>query len=272
MKRQIRILVALAGTAFAGSSEISFAQKIASNPYAPLETTKPVWPPFYKPVENDAAYQTLMANGWCKPNGWRAKEYYQSKLLDINALPQTNFKGTIASKNGGLLTATDEKSGKTYTLIVHDNQAISNVRLNGKVSVEAMKPGDVVRFVTRVDSAGNGLEPIRQIELFTPSRDQLQAVEPNRLQNCVGKILRCDGDRLVVQPPPGKINRVSVVLAPEVEITARIADHLRADVGDAVTAKGRVFHSTVINQTLFFADELDIAAVKPLGTKIASTK
>lgn len=246
------------------------AQSITSNPYAALETTKPVWPPFYKPDPEDAAYANMMAMGWCKPNGWRAQTFYQSKMMDVNVLPQVSFKGTVTSMQSGMLTAVDEKEGTSYSLIVHENPAISSVRLSGKASSEALAIGAVVRFVTQVDAKGAGLEKIKEIELITASSEQPEAIQANRTQNCVGKILRRDGMKLTVQASSGKIRRLTVELADDAVITARLTDYTRAVVGDAVSAKGRVFYSPVIDMTLFFADELDIAAVNPLRQQPAA--
>jgi hypothetical protein len=264
---------------FVGVAAAAVALPVAANAQVPIAnaykadaTTKAVWPPFYKPDKQDAAYAEMMANGYCKPNGWRAQSFYQSKMLDVNTLPSASLKGKITEVKQGLVTAFDDKQAKAFSLIIHENPAISSVHLNGKATTDALVPGAMVRFVARVDASGQALDKLSEIELTTPGRDHLEPVEPQKSQNVVGKILRRDGAKLVVQAPPGKIARVTVELATNAVVNAHLAEHARAAVGDEVSGKGRVFHSDVINKTLFFVDELDIAANAPLGPKAKTTK
>jgi hypothetical protein len=271
--RTTRLLFALsiAGSLFCTTNVE--AQKISDSPYKGLESAKGVWPPYYRPDPSDAMYTQMMANGWCKPNGWRAQEYYKSKMVDVNALPESSFSGVIKVIEPGKITAFDEKHGTTMSLIVHNDAKISNVGVHGKASKDELVPGAFVRFVGQVDENGNVAGALDQIELAVPDKLVSAAITPGQVQNLFGTIQRREGDQLILGASAGKIRRLTVTLAPQVEVTVRITDYTRVNVGDPVTAKGRLYRGAAskTDAPLLFSDELDIA-VQSLAKVKAPTR
>ncbi|MCE9605575.1 MAG: hypothetical protein K8U03_11840 [Planctomycetia bacterium] len=253
-----------------GVSSSAFAQADANNPYKQLESTKGVWPPFYKPDPQDETYTKLMAEGWCKPNGKRAQNYYLSKMVDVNKLPEFAFEGKITGMHKGSMSATDSRSGESMLVMIHEDPSISQVIVHGKGTKEMLTTGKFVRFVGRVDATGACAEKIESIELTTPGVSLITPVEPNKTQNLFGKIVRRDGERMVVLAPTGKVHRLTFELAPEAAVETRVSDYRSAGVGDTIKVKCRIFRSTTPVQAFCFADELDVVATTKV--QVAKTK
>lgn len=231
------------------------AQVINTSPYAGMDRTKSKWPPFYRPDPSDAAYTKMMAEGWCKPTGWRAQQYYLSKLVDVNALPESSFKGKITEINPGLVKAVDEQ-GKSITLIAHPDKSISYVQVQGRASRDALQVGEFIRVVARVDGSGRIREPVAKVELVSPMKGDL--VTANRQQNIIGKIVKVDGPHLVFLAQGPKTQRLTMDLADGAAVTALFGDLSHVSVGDPFTAKGRIYNGAVGVGNFFFAEELEV--------------
>lgn len=251
-----------------GGSTASAQVAAANNPYKELDSGKGVWPPFYKPDPSDAAYSKLMADGMCKPNGKRAQNYYLSKMVDVGTLPEFSFEGKISTMETGGVTATDNRNGEKLIVIIHESPAISRVNVKGSGTKESLVVGSHVRFVGRVDESGACREKIDQIEVVAASMIGAAPVEPGKLQNLAGKIVRRDGDHLVVLASTGKVRRLTVELDPEVQVAARLGDYHFAKVGDPVKMKGRILRMTTPAYTFCFADDFEVET----ATKIGPTK
>lgn len=269
-----RIVAAIAiGVSVASS--VAFAQVAdGNNPYKGLESTKPVWPVFYKPDPSDATYTKLMANGMCKPTGRRAQEYYKSKMVDVNKLPETSFEGKITALGNGVMTIVDSRTNESMTVFVHASPAISRVNVHGKGSTELLTMGSFIQFVGRVDPAGVAVEKIDHVELISGRTAPAVAVEANKLQTLTGKIVRHEGTHLVVLTSSVKLHRLTIDLSPAVEVSAHYSDYHLASVGDTAKFQGRILRSTVAGQTFCFADDLDVVAnalVHPPKTDATAT-
>jgi hypothetical protein len=254
-----RVVVLCAAVACCVASDAS-ARAPANNPYASLDSTKGVWPPFYKPDPNDAKYLKMMADGVCKPTGKTAQAFYQSKMVDVNKLPEFSLEGKITEVAGGSVTAVDSKTGESFLILVHEDRTISRVRVEGKGTKEMLAAGAFVRFVGKVDASGTVADKLDKIELTTPGMHPTTPVKPNEMQNLTGKILRHDGEHLVVNATSGKVRRLEVDLKDDAAVAACVADHRYASVGDKVTMKGRILRVANPAQVFCFADELDITA------------
>lgn len=251
------------------------AQAPANNPYAGLESTKGVWPPFYKPDPNDAKYLKMMADGVCKPNGKTAQAFYQSKMVDVNKLPEFSLEGKISEVAGGSVTAVDSRTGESFLILINEDRTVSRVRVEGKGTKDMLSAGAFVRFVGKVDTSGTVADKLDKIEVTTPGMHPTTPVKPNEMQNLTGKILRHDGEHLIVNAPSGKVRRLEADLKADAEVSACVADHRFASVGDKVTMKGRILRVTNPAQVFCFADELDIVSagvIKPAATKAVATK
>jgi hypothetical protein len=231
------------------------AQVINTSPYAGMDRTKSKWPPFYRPDPSDAKYSQMLAEGWCKPTGWRAQQYYLSKMVDVNALPESTFRGKISEINPGLVKAVDEQ-GKSVTLIAHPDKSISYVQVQGRASREALQVGEFIRVVARVDGSGRIREPVAKVELVSPMKGEL--VTANRQQNIIGKIVKVDGTQLVFLSQGPKTQRLTMELADGAAVTAFFGDLSHAAVGDPFTAKGRMYNGAVGVGNFFFAEELEL--------------
>ena len=269
MRLLSRVVVAVTvGALGIGGVTASAQAPAANNPYKELDSGKGVWPPFYKPDPSDAAYSKLMADGMCKPNGKRATNYYLSKMVDVSTLPEFSFEGKISTLEVGGVTATDDRNGEKLIVMIHESPAISRVNVKGSGTKESLVVGSHVRFVGRVDESGACREKIDRIEVVAPSMIGAAPVEPGKLQNLAGKIVRRDGDHLVVLAPTGKVRRLTLELAPEAQVSARMGDYHFAKVGDPVKMKGRILRMTTPAYTFCFADDFEVeTAAKIVPTK-----
>lgn len=236
----------------------TYGQAIVDSSYRPLEIAEPSWPPFYKSDPGDAKYSRLMAGGWCQATGKRAREYYASKLLDVNALPSSMFEGKITQIGTGRIEVCDDHRGSKVIFIIHDNSAVSSVSVRGKTTLAALAQGAFVHLVASVDDSGEVREPVERLELTTATRHPPERVVPNRSQNLGGTILRHESSQLILGMPPGKIHRVTIHLTPQAEVTVELSDYRLASVGDTVSAKGRIYHSVAPEPTLLFVEQLDV--------------
>lgn len=244
-------------------TEAAFAQVINNSPYAGMEKNKSKWPVFYRPDPQDAAYTKMMAEGWCKPTGWRAQQYYQSKMVDVNALPESSFKGKITEINNGLVKAIDDK-GKSVTLIAHPDKAISYVQVQGKASREALQAGEFIRVVARADGSGRIREPVAKVELVSPLQGEL--VTANRQQNIIAKIVKVEGSQFTLLAQGPKTQRLTMDLADGAAVTALFGDLSHVAVGDTFTSKGRAYNGAVGVGNFFFAEELEVQLSAELKT------
>lgn len=247
--------------------EEAFAQTTAANDaYKPLELTKPRWPAFYKPDPNDAKYSKMLSDGNCKPTGKRAREYYLSKLVDVNKLPEFAFTGKVAGAADGALKVVDDASGENLIVVLHPG--VSRVIVAGKGTTDLLTSGVFIRFVGRVDAHGIGSEAIDRFEIISPSREAPAPIEPNKLQSLTGKLIRRDGEHLVVLTASSNHRRLEVDLKPDADVVTRLSDYRYAAEGDAVKFRGRILRSTP-GRTFCFAEDLEIATATrpPYNTK-----
>lgn len=237
-------------------TDFATAQVINNSPYAGMDKTKSKWPPFYRPDPSDAKYTQMLSEGWCKPTGWRAQQYYLSKMVDVNALPESTFKGKISELNHGLVKATDEQ-GKSVTLVAHPDKSISYVQVQGRAAREALAVGEFIRVVARVDGSGRIREPVAKVELISPMKGEL--VTANRQQNIIGKIVKIEGTQYIVMAQGPKTQRLTMELADGAAVTALFGDLSHVSIGDTFTAKGHIYsNATAGVGNFFFADELEV--------------
>lgn len=255
-----RFIVTLVAVLCVSSGGFVCAQAPLSSTYQPLAAPKSTWPPFYKPDPTDAKYSKLMAEGWCKPTGRRAREYYASKLLDINALPPASFEGAIKDVQLGRITAVDPKTSATMTVVVHDDLSVSRVVVEGKATPELLVNGCFLRFVGTVDDEGKVEEVINQLELTTSGARRPEPVVPHRKQNIYGTVLRREGSKFILSTTnSGKISRVYVEVAPQAEVSLLLTDYRYAGAGGTVKVKGKIYRGTAADPlSLLFAEDLTI--------------
>lgn len=247
-----------------------FAQPPASgstSPYAGLQRTKPVWPPFYKPDPSDAKYAALMARGSCNVTGNRAKVYYVSKMMDVNVLPDASFQGTITKIQNGLITATDDTQTKSVYLMVHDSPSISSVLVHGPAAAEVLQTGGFVRFVGKVDGEGHVVKPVQSLEITAPEKSE--PIVDGREQVLTGKIVRTEPHKLTVLSTSQRIRRLSIDLASDLKVEVALHDVRLASVGDSVTVEGRMYRPSADAPAFFFAEQLDVTLAAPLKPKPA---
>ena len=245
---------------------VSFGQQITTNPYAKLERTSATWPPFYKPDPTDAQYSKLMAGGWCQVTGKRARLYYESKRLDVNTLPTSTLRGKITEIRPDGITVVDEKSpAQSIHLVVHEDLQISSVRVQGKASREAIQVGEFVHFVGAVNETGLVREVVNQIDLISPQRSE--PIVSNHVQNISGKIVHVHGRQLTILSAAEKVRRLTLELGTEASIAVNLNSIRHASVGDSVAVEGRIYRGLVGEQTIFFAEELNVTLANPLRPK-----
>jgi hypothetical protein len=249
-----------------GSADALFAQTFV-DPYGKVQQSEPgKWPTFYKPSPEDAKYDYMVANGYCKVGGWRWTEYYKTKEMDVNILPEAEFNGHLVTPTkAGQLAGRDDE-GHAMGFIIHPLTAVSRVTVHGDGLLEALEPGRLVRFVANVDKQGHASEPLSRVELIAPGLVASEEAVVGSNRSLVGKIVRREGHELSVLLEKGKIRKLSLELTSDVRVTVNLADISLAAPGDGITARGRLWHPDDAPTTsALFASELTVTLSRPLG-------
>lgn len=265
MPKVITLLAALAwSTSIAGAQ----AQLFEANPYAGDEARAPGrWPPYYKETDEDATHALMYAMGWCKPGGWRSREFYAKKYVDVNALPEGTFQGLFATAAPGSIAARDEAQ-QPYQIMIYPDASISSVTVRGSASPEALTRGQYVRLVGIPDASGRVAQPVERIELTTADRIRPEAVKVGSQSRIIGRVVGHSGKQVQVAIERGKLRKVTFDMADDCRITVNGSEYRWAQAGDPMTGKGKVFIPDYgAKRTMLFASELTITLSKPLDAE-----
>jgi hypothetical protein len=257
-------VVVLAGSA-------AFGQLGSYNPYAPYVEDKPSadgtapWPPFYKPKQVDPKHALKYAMGWCR---WKPEKYQYdpSDLVDVSRLPEVSHTGRfLAAVEGGFTALGD--NFEPLPVMVHANPAVTRVRVRGEAVPVGLQKGMVVRFTGKIDEQGRGLEPIGEVQVFSPSPQfRFPDLVPHEKRTLVGTVAWCRAGELAIVPQQGDIRRVTVRLASDVKIEVNSSDYTLASEGDEATVKGHLYRpDSKLSSGVVFATQIELRLAQPLG-------
>lgn len=240
------------------------------NPYAAIEEPPPPlaadgtiqWGVFYKSATLQQAYERLWSLGACRGSNRAITVPVAENKLVIDRLPEADFRGVVQATTGdlagGMVAFADEGTHDTLVAQLHP-AGVSRLSVRGTVPSAAVATGTVVRFRTRVDAAGRGLDPIDALEIVVPPEGyRPDPVRPGAVEMIVGVVQTIRRGSIVLRVDAGAIRRVTVAVAETVTVTVdaprldlvsagdRIEVRGRLWTGDGAMAGGTVFASDVI--------------------------
>lgn len=252
--RFVAVLATVAAMAFLADE--SPAQPLAYNPYADAHDPLPPvaadgtlrWGSFYKSAAIQKSYERLWNMGACRGTNKAITVPVERNKLIIDNLPEESFSGRVRGATGTLaggMVAFTEGANVDPTAAVLVAQlhpaGVSHVRVGGRTSVAAIKPGMSVRLRAQVDDKGRALEPVHAIDIVTPPADfKPDPVRAHTLETIVGTVVQSRSNLLLVKIDAGRIRRVSVPLADAPEVM--IVDASQLDLiapGDEIEITGR---------------------------------
>jgi hypothetical protein len=226
------------------------------NPYAgapdlpppPLATDGTIqWGTFYKSASVQQAYERLWNLGACRGTNKAITKPVQDNKMIIDRLPEAEYHGTVkavtGSLAGGLIAYTEDDGSNpaspVYVIQLHP-AGVSAVRVSGPGSPAMLVPGMSLALLATVDTKGRGREPINEVTIVTPAATFVpDAVEPDRRSRIVGRIVSLRGQTLVLHVNAGKVRRLALTLASDVDV---LVDAAQTDViaeGDSLRIVGR---------------------------------
>ncbi|HEX4147908.1 MAG TPA: hypothetical protein VHY20_02930, partial [Pirellulales bacterium] len=162
------VLAAVLGCLLWGQT--ASAQLLVSDPYAgDPKSDLSQWPVLYKLPPSHTLWYYQM--GFCGLAGKGADYqawYNRHSQFNVNALPETTWEGRVKKTGDGLVEAVDEQ-GKGALMIINASRSVSNVHVMGAAEQSMLKLGKWVRFIGKVSPAGRVLEPVTQLEFYTPA-------------------------------------------------------------------------------------------------------
>lgn len=266
MKYRTMLSLALLGTLLAAPG---WGQQPKYNPYAQFQKNPPVlpdgtinWPPFFKSAATEARFQMYFKMGSCKGTNPRINNMLKDNKVEVNELSVVSLSGRAAQVSAAGVQM-KETSGITDTLFVHP-MGVSRISVTGKIPESTVVAGMTLRFVGQVDERGNGTEPIRSIEVITPT----DKVKPPKVfggqsQTIIGTVLKREGNRLQMVVNSAGIKRLNVMVDAntQVEVNGSSLDLLWP--GDEISVKGHLYlgEGTSTGRAIF-ADDLIVTKAK----------
>lgn len=239
MRRVLLSLFALLICCQAGN-----AQLLVSNPYAgDPKSTLPRWPVLYKlPPSHKASYYAMGYCGLCGKGPHYQQWYNKHATFDVNALPEISWQGRIKTATARAVEAVDDQ-GKPALMLMYPNRKVSDVHVVGPAEPGMLKLGSSVRFVAKVDDAGRVVEPVAQLEFYTPQRDdELPLVVPGGNQLIAGRLVRHLPGGWELRPARRcQFNGIEFSLTEKPGLTVDVAEVAAVHVGQQVTVRGRLF-------------------------------
>jgi hypothetical protein len=206
------------------------------------------WGTFYKSADMQRTYERLWNMGACRGTSKAITVPVQNNKVLIDRLPEGEFTGVVQGMSGPLAggvvafvpagTATQDAA---FFAQLHP-AGVTRLTVTGPITMDAIRPGMVVRFRAVVDERGRAAEPLRALTVVTPGSGFVpDAVRPGHDDTLVGTVVSCRMKTLVVRIDAGSVRRVTCPLADDAVATV---DGSRFDLvtpGDAAEVKGRLW-------------------------------
>lgn len=246
------------------SAAAAQAQFRPYDPYAPQVEEPPIssdgkvnWPSFYASAQTEQRYRDLWNSGSCGGSRKDLLAYFQSNKLDINKLGEGSIQGkAMQGDQSGVVVATGDN--KLQSIVIHP-AGVTKVSVTGSMRLADLRPGMIVRCLTKIDSTGRGQTPIESLEVFTPSGpESLVAVTPNEDRTVSGRVVSLRGERLQLHVEAGTIHKVALPVNDKTQVRVSGSSLALVGPGDEVEAKGRMMGAVKNNLPTIFASEVTV--------------
>jgi len=233
-----------------------WAQPSPYNPYAESHDPLPPvaadgtlhWGPFYKSAAIQKSYERLWNLGACRGTNKKITTPVERNKMVIDNLPEESFTGLVRATTGtlagGMVAFTEgasEDSNAAVLIAQLHPAGVTHMQVGGRSSIAAIKPGMTVRLRAQVDNKGRAADPVRSLDIVTPPDGFIpDPVRPGTLDTVVGTVVQCRNGMLLLNVDAGKIRRLALPLADDVE--TMIVDAAQLDLvapGDQVEITGR---------------------------------
>ena len=253
-------------------SATAFAQQAPYDPYAKPteEDLTPVrpdgklnWPPFFKTQALESRFQEYAAMGSCTGSRKDVVSKLSDNKVDVNRLPEKSLTGVAVKAGQGMLGITD--SQRQSLLVLMHPAGVSKVSVTGTMSPADLRPGMMIRFAGRIDEHGKGLEPVEQIEVFTPEAGYKgKEVVADRQQKIEAAIVRAHGTVLQLMVKPGRLHKLTFQTNENPMVLVSDTTLSLVSAGDEVSTKGHTYSSAGANVVqVLFASEITVKKVFP---------
>jgi hypothetical protein len=248
--------IALAALAAGATSAAALGQGAAYSPYADSRQLAPVapdgtirWGTFYKTAAIQQKYEYLWSIGACRGTAPDIVATVNANKLEVDALPETEFIGTVRGVAGGLAGgvvafAEAGKGGQDdQPLVAQLHPAgVTRLAVSGRTSADILRPGLTVRFATTVDAKGFAREPLAALAVITPPQPmRAVAVVAKEPGTVVGTVTQIKKGTLAVRVNAGRIRTLSIPLAADAVVTIDATAPELAAAGDTIKLKGRLW-------------------------------
>lgn len=271
--------IVLAALAAAATSAAALGQGAAYSPYADSRQMAPVapdgtirWGTFYKTPAIQQKYEYLWSIGACRGTAPDIVATVNANKLDVDALPETEFIGTVRGVAGGLaggVVAFVEagKGGKDdQPLVAQLHPAgVTRLAVSGRTSADILRPGLTIRFATTVDAKGYAHEPLAALDVISPPQPvravAVMAKEPGTV---VGTVTQVKKGTLAVRVNAGRIRTLSIPLAADAVAMVDATIPELAVAGDTIKLKGRLWTGEgAMGAGTVFASDVSIHKAEP---------
>lgn len=283
MPHHARPLVWIAIAAFATGALPSAAcgQGAAYSPYADSRHLAPVapdgtlrWGTFYKTAAIQQRYEYLWSIGACRGTARNIEATVSANKVDLDALPEAEFIGTVRGAAGGLAGGVIAfvEAGKVgddvQPLVAQLHPAgVTRLTVKGRASADILRPGMTVRFATAVDAKGHAHEPLAAFDVISPPQPvRAVAVVAQEQGTVVGTVTQVRKGTLVVRVNAGRIRSLTIPLADDAVATIDATVPELASAGDTIKLKGRLWTGEgAMGAGTVFASDVTIHKAEPAG-------
>lgn len=249
---QLLVLAALLSGALVPSVR---AQVVPYNPYVDSQPLPPLapdgtiqWGTFFKSAEIQKKYEHLWKLGACRNTNPDITIPVAANRLNVDALPEEEFRGMVRAVSGGLaggtVTFIRGEGGRADEppLVAQFHPAgVTRSIVTGRSSAAILKPGMTVRLTTTIDAKGRAAEPVGEFEIISPPDGPPVPVVVGTPGVVVGTVTQFRKGVLDVRVEAGRVRRLLVPLAEDAVATIDAAELELVSPGDSIEVKGRLW-------------------------------
>ncbi|QGJ68563.1 Hypothetical protein PBC10988_2230 [Planctomycetales bacterium 10988] len=181
--------------------------------------------------------------------------------FDPSKLKDTIYEGRVVGVAPGLPGKIMCLNADNQRAIVYVDPRQTMVNVRGVAETSALKSQMFIRFTGTVDETGALTEPIKNMEIYTPSpSDPQNDLTAGTEQIIEGKLLRYADDELQLLANGRGIKKVTGTLDPTVEITVHFTDYKMAQKESNITVRGKEYQ-----QIHILAQDVEIELIQPLS-------